>query len=67
MTQSNKDRDAVALALSCAYWRGRLDGVKTSVQEDGAINAAIEAAGNHDIDYWKSSALNLISRLGGWE
>jgi citrate lyase gamma subunit len=48
--------ESAARMMAAAYWRGRLENIRVSVLDQGAIEVMIKAAAEHDLGLWKAAA-----------
>jgi hypothetical protein len=53
--------EKVANMLAAAYWRGRLDTIRSTTLDDRVFEVMIKAAAESDKDGWKMSAKQALS------
>lgn len=52
--------EKIARHLAAAYWRGRLELIRVTVHEQGAIESMIAAGAENDFESWKRQAKDLV-------
>jgi hypothetical protein len=54
--EEEEQRDKIAKALARAFWRGRLESLRTNGFEDGVLERMIQVAGEADFERWRQDA-----------